>query len=224
MKRTWGRRPPGGFDTVPGSHTASVARPSPLPSAASPPFPTAMFAMSRPTLALSAGTACGRGADAARTPVPHAATPRDAVMNRVSHCRPPQNGAMSEWPTVCLYIGALRTTVRTCRGQGRAPRARQRLWPRHVGQPCTVNSASRGRGLTGKPVTESNLILCVPAQIPADLGGSGERVLCCGGVTDEGDLYAVGVADPGYGQQYPRGDPRIPGWYPSTLWRAGDRL
>lgn len=26
------------------------------------------------------------------------------------------------------------------------------------------------------------------------------------------------------GQQYPRGDPRIPGWHPSTLWRAGDRL
>jgi hypothetical protein len=30
-----------------------------------------------------------------------------------------------------------------------------------------VNSASRGRGLTGKLVTESNLSLCVPAQIPA---------------------------------------------------------
>jgi hypothetical protein len=78
----------------------------------------------------------------------------------------------------------------------------------------------------GKPVTESNLILCVPAQIPADLGGSGERVLCCGGVTDEGDLYAVGVADPGYGATV---SPRRPadtglvpvdalaGWRPSLV-------
>jgi len=35
------------------------------------------------------------------------------------------------------------------------------------GQSGTVNSASRGRGLTGKPVTESNLSLRAPAQIPA---------------------------------------------------------
>jgi hypothetical protein len=54
-----------------------------------------------------------------------------------------------------------------CRGQGRALRAWQGLWPRHAGQPCAVNSASRGRGLTGKPVTESDPSLCVPAQIPA---------------------------------------------------------
>jgi hypothetical protein len=32
-----------------------------------------------------------------------------------------------------------------------------------------MNFASRGRGLMGKPVTESNLTLCVPAQIPAVL-------------------------------------------------------
>ena len=31
----------------------------------------------------------------------------------------------------------------------------------------TVNSTSRGRGLTGKPVTKSNLSLRAPAQIPA---------------------------------------------------------
>jgi hypothetical protein len=72
--------------------------------------------------------------------------------------------------------------------RGRAPRARQGLWPRHAGQPCTVNSASRGRGLMGKPVTESNLSLCVPAQIPADLApllvvrlaiGSAPELLIC---------------------------------------------
>ena len=33
------------------------------------------------------------------------------------------------------------------------------------GQPGAVSSASRGRRLTGKPVTESNLILCVRAKI-----------------------------------------------------------
>jgi len=33
------------------------------------------------------------------------------------------------------------------------------------GQSGTVNFANRGRGLTGKPVTESNLSLCVPAQV-----------------------------------------------------------
>ena len=37
------------------------------------------------------------------------------------------------------------------------------------GQSGTVNSASRGRGLMGKLVTESNLCLCVPAQIPGVL-------------------------------------------------------
>jgi hypothetical protein len=36
-------------------------------------------------------------------------------------------------------------------------------------QSATVNSASRGPGLTGKPVTESYLSLCVRAQIPAQL-------------------------------------------------------
>lgn len=42
--------------------------------------------------------------------------------------------------------------VRTCRGQGPAPRARQTLtMPRR--QSATSNSASRGRGLTGNPVT-----------------------------------------------------------------------
>jgi len=35
------------------------------------------------------------------------------------------------------------------------------------GQSGTVNSASRGRGLTWKPVAESNLCLCAPAQVPA---------------------------------------------------------
>jgi hypothetical protein len=35
------------------------------------------------------------------------------------------------------------------------------------GQSATVNAASQERGLTGKPVTESYLSLCVPAQIPA---------------------------------------------------------
>lgn len=47
--------------------------------------------------------------------------------------------------------------------------ARTLVMPR--GQSATVNSASRGPGLTGKPVTESYLRLCVPAQIPADLLG-----------------------------------------------------
>ena len=74
-------------------------------------------------------------------------------------------------PAVYLYIAVLEVNVLNCRGQGRAPRARQGLWPRYAGQPCTVNSASRGRGLTGKPVTKSNLSLCVPAQIPADRRG-----------------------------------------------------
>jgi len=40
------------------------------------------------------------------------------------------------------------------------------------GQSATVNSASRGPGLTGKPVTESYLSLCVRAQIRADTHGS----------------------------------------------------
>ena len=40
-----------------------------------------------------------------------------------------------------------------------------------AGQSGTVNSASRGRGLTGKPVTESNLSLRVPARDPADMAG-----------------------------------------------------
>ena len=40
------------------------------------------------------------------------------------------------------------------------------------GQSATVNSASRGPGLTGKPVTESYLSLCVPAQIPAAMRGN----------------------------------------------------
>ncbi len=35
------------------------------------------------------------------------------------------------------------------------------------GQSATVNAASQERGLTGKPVTESYLSLCVPAQISA---------------------------------------------------------
>jgi hypothetical protein len=52
---------------------------------------------------------------------------------------------------------------------GTAGTARTSATPR--GQSGTVNSASRGRGLTGKPVTESNLSLCVPAQVPADLDG-----------------------------------------------------
>lgn len=33
----------------------------------------------------------------------------------------------------------------------------------------SLTSASRGRGLTGKPVTESNLSPRAPAQVPADL-------------------------------------------------------
>ena len=39
-----------------------------------------------------------------------------------------------------------------------------------------MNSASRGRGLAGKPVTESNLSRCAPAQIPADMDGSSYRL------------------------------------------------
>ena len=50
-------------------------------------------------------------------------------------------------------------------GLSAAGTARTLAAPR--GQSGTVNSASRGRGLTGKPVTESNLSLRAPAQIPA---------------------------------------------------------
>jgi hypothetical protein len=47
--------------------------------------------------------------------------------------------------------------------------ARPQPWPR--AQSVAVTFASRGRRLTGKPVTESNLRLRAPAQIPADLLG-----------------------------------------------------
>jgi hypothetical protein len=46
------------------------------------------------------------------------------------------------------------------------------------GQSAAVDSASRRRGLTGKPVTESNLSLCAPARIPADLAASPSRPTC----------------------------------------------
>ena len=56
----------------------------------------------------------------------------------------------------------------TVRHRDRASRAWRGTWacPGDI-RPTAANSASRGRRLTGKPVTESNLILCVPAQRPA---------------------------------------------------------
>src|SRR5580704_14303265 len=41
--------------------------------------------------------------------------------------------------------------------------------------PAAVTSASQGLGLTGKPVTESNLSLRAPAQIPAAMRGGSRR-------------------------------------------------
>jgi hypothetical protein len=62
------------------------------------------------------------------------------------------------------YDEAPRGAPRTCRGQGRALRGTARTLATPRGQSGTVNSASRGRGLAGKLVTESNLSLCVPAH------------------------------------------------------------
>ena len=52
----------------------------------------------------------------------------------------------------------------SCRGQGRVPLAWRETWACPGGQSTAADSASRGRRLTGKPVTESNLILRAPAQ------------------------------------------------------------
>ena len=83
-----------------------------------------------------------------------------------------QLSGMAYWMLACsvyLYIAILGANVRICRGQGRALRGTARTLATPRGQSGTVNSASRGRGLMGKLVTESNLCLCVPAQIPGVL-------------------------------------------------------
>jgi hypothetical protein len=79
-----------------------------------------------------------------------------------SHCRceistsTPQRFAQIEYPV-------LPPTESSAAG------ARQGLRPRR-GQSGTVNSASRGHGLTGKPVTESNQSLRTAAHVAAQLG------------------------------------------------------
>jgi hypothetical protein len=72
--------------------------------------------------------------------------------------------------TVYLYIAVLGVNARSCRGQGRAPRYGVTS-AMACAQSAAVNSASRGRRLTG-PVTESNQSLRAPAQVAADLASS----------------------------------------------------
>jgi hypothetical protein len=67
--------------------------------------------------------------------------------------------------TVYLYIAVLGVNARSCRGQGRAPRYGVTS-AMACAQSAAVNSASRGRRLTG-PVTESNQSLRAPAQVAA---------------------------------------------------------
>ena len=82
-------------------------------------------------------------------------------------------------------------------GSSAAGTARSLATPRS--QAGTLKSASRGRGLTGKPLTESNLSLCTTAQIPAVLYRFTDLVGACAHGADQGIMRPRGTGLAGAG-------------------------
>jgi hypothetical protein len=76
--------------------------------------------------------------------------------------------------------------ARTCRRQGRALRVGRETSATPMCSVAAVNSAGRGRRLTRKPVTESNLILRAPAQRAA----VGRTAAFTGAAEEEAQIWA----------------------------------